>query len=107
MATRAVLLLPRSSASAADLVVTARPFAPKAAGPLVLTALLNGVSLGTVQAEGGWQALRFHGPASAWRIGANELILDFPPVRSPKELGLSDDPRHLVMAVQRIDVEGR
>jgi hypothetical protein len=107
VSTHAVVLLPRSSASAADLVITGQPFAPKTAGPPILTALLNGVSLGTMQADGGWQALRFHAPASAWRIGANELILDFPPVRSPKELGLSDDPRHLVMAVQRIDVEAR
>jgi len=107
VSTRAMLALPRSSASAADLVVTAQPFAPKATGPLVLTALLNGVSLGTVRADGGWQALRFPTPASAWRIGANELLLDFPPIRSPKELGLSEDPRHLVMAVQRIDVEAR
>ncbi|MEP7304154.1 MAG: hypothetical protein ABJA98_01425 [Acidobacteriota bacterium] len=107
VSTRAVTLLPRSSASAADLVVTAEPFAPKAGGPLTVTAVLNGTSLGTTQVDGGWQALRFRVPASTWRIGANELILDFPPARSPKELGLSDDPRHLVMAVQRIDVEAR
>ena len=103
--TRAVLLLPRSSASAADLVVTGQPFAQN--GPLAVTAILNGTSLGTTQADGGWQALRFRAPASAWRIGANELALDFPPTRSPNELGLSDDPRHLAMAIQRIDVEAR
>jgi hypothetical protein len=106
-ATHAVLLLPRSSASAADLVVTAEPFVPSGAPPQALTAVLNGISLGTVQAASGWQTLRFQAPASAWRIGANQLELYFPPTRSPKELGLSDDPRHLAMAIERIDVQAR
>ena len=70
-----------------------------------MTAVLNGTSLGTTQAEAGWQALRLHAPAPAWRIGANELILQFPPTSSLKELGLGDDPRHLAMAIQRVDVE--
>ena len=69
--------------------------------------VLNGVLLGTQQAGGGWQMLRFRAPAAAWRIGANELELQFPPIASPKELGLSDDPRRLAMAVERIDVQPR
>ena len=70
-----------------------------------MTAVLNGASLGTHAGGGGWQTLRFHAPAPAWRIGANELILQFPPTGSLKELGLGDDPRHLAMAIQRVDVE--
>ncbi len=102
-----MLLLPRGSASTADLVVTGEPFVPPGAPAQVLTAVLNGTSLGTVQAGSGWQTIRFQAPASAWRIGANQIDLYFPETRSPKELGLSDDPRHLAMAIERIDVQTR
>jgi hypothetical protein len=105
--THGILLLPRSAASDADIVVTGQPFVPPGAAPQAVSAILNDVSLGTQQAAGGWQTIRFAAPASAWRIGANQLELQFPPPASPKELGLSDDPRHLAMAIQRIDVQPR
>jgi len=40
----------------------------------------------------------------AWWAGANELTLECDAGPSPRELGLSDDPRHLTLAVSRIDV---
>jgi hypothetical protein len=105
--TRAAILLPRSSASAADLVMTGQPFVAAGGGPQHVTAVLNGVSLGTLQAAGGWQTLRWNVPANAWRVGSNELQLLFPPARSLKALGLGDDPRPLSMAVERIEVTAR
>jgi hypothetical protein len=65
------------------------------------------VSVGTRETAGGWQTLRFQAPASAWRIGSNELVLSFSPIQSPKELGLSGDARHLALAIERIEVERR
>jgi hypothetical protein len=107
VSTQAAIAIPRSSAAAADVVVTGQPFVPRGAAGLAVTAVLNGTSLGTMQAEAGWHALRFPAPAAAWRIGANELSLQFPPTSSLKELGLGDDPRHLTMAIQRVDIESR
>jgi hypothetical protein len=105
--TRATILLPRSSASAADIAVTAQPFVPPGSGRQHVTAVLNGIPLGTRQIDGGWQIIRWNVPGSAWRIGSNELQLLFPPARSLKELGLGDDPRPLSMAVERIEVTKR
>jgi hypothetical protein len=105
--TRAAVLLPRSSASAADVVVTGLPFVPPGTPARAATAVVNGVPLGTLQAAGGWQTLRFQAPASVWRVGANQLELRFSPARSPRELELSGDPRHLALAIERIQVEPR
>jgi hypothetical protein len=105
--TRATILLPRSSASAADLSVTAQPFVPPGSGPQQVTAMLNGIPLGTRQVDGGWQTIRWNVPNHTWRVGSNELQLLFPPARSLKELGLGDDPRSLSMAVGRIEVTAR
>jgi hypothetical protein len=105
---RASMRLPRRAASNAEMVVAGQPFVPAGAAPIGGTAILNNVPLGTLQAAGGWLTLRYRASASAWRIGANQLELQFPPPASPKELGLSDDPlRPLAMAIQRIDVEPR
>ena len=101
---RGVVLLPRSRSTGAEIVVTGRPFLAAGNTSMPVTAVLNDVPLGTRQTRGDWQEVRFQAPASAWRIGANELELTFPPARSPKELGLSTDARHLSMAIQRVDV---
>jgi hypothetical protein len=105
--TRATVLLPRSSASAADIVITGMPFVPPRESFRAATVVVNGVSVGTRETAGGWQTLRFQAPASAWRIGSNELVLSFSPIQSPKELGLSGDARHLALAIERIEVERR
>jgi hypothetical protein len=69
-----------------------------------VTALLNGTLLATIDATAGWQSLRFPAPAEAWWAGANELTLECDAGPSPRELGMSDDPRHLTLAVSRIEV---
>ena len=70
-----------------------------------MTAILNGRPLGTIEAPRGWQRLRFTAPSFAWLIGANELKLVCAFSNSPILIGMSDDPRHLSLAVRRIDVE--
>jgi len=96
--------LPRASRTAGEIVVTGEPFVPAGAPPRRVTALLNGTLLGTIEAKAGWQAIRFPAPAQVWWAGANELILECDARPSPRDLGLSDDPRRLAFAVSRIEV---
>jgi hypothetical protein len=105
-AAHAVVVLPRSSASAADLVVTGQPFVPTGAAPQAMSAVLNGTSLGTLRR--GWLA---DIPVPGAGVGVANR-------RQPARPGPSadavtqgaraeQDPRHLAMAIQRIDVQAR
>jgi hypothetical protein len=73
---RASIVLPRNAVSSADIIVTARPAAVAGGSSQAVTATLNGSLLGTVLAGPGWQPLRFRAAGPAWRIGANELVLE-------------------------------
>ena len=96
--------LPRRSTHAATIVVDANPAVPAEGPAQKVTAFLNGRPLATIDARRGWQQLRFTAPSFAWLIGANELKLVCAVSNSPILIGMSDDPRHLALAVRRIDV---
>jgi hypothetical protein len=100
----ATVILPRSSASAADIVLTAQSPVDPAHPPQRVTAVLNGNMLAQTSVPSGWQEIRLPAPASAWWIGFNELHLVFSTTVSPREEGMGDDPRHLALGVSRIDV---
>jgi len=101
----ATVSLARRSTSSSVIAVDANPVVPRDGPPQQVTAFLNGRPLGTVDAGRGWQRLRFTAPSFAWVIGANELKLVCAVSNSPILIGMSDDPRHLSLAVRRIDVE--
>jgi hypothetical protein len=100
----AVVSLPRRSTSPALIVITVNPVVPPEGPPQRVTAFLNGRPLGSVEAARGWQSLRFAAPSLAWTIGANELKLVCTTSTPPILIGMSDDPRHLALAIRRIDV---
>jgi hypothetical protein len=100
----ATIALPRGSTAAATIVVFANPVVPQGGPAQQVTAFLNGRPLGTVDAGRGWQSLRFAAPSGAWLIGANALKLVCATATSPILIGMSDDPRHLSLALRRIDV---
>jgi hypothetical protein len=100
----ATIILPRSSASAADIVLTAQSPIDPTHPPQRVTAVLNGNMLAQTAVRPGWQEIRFAAPASAWWIGFNELHLVFSTTVSPREAGMGDDARHLALGVSRVDV---
>jgi hypothetical protein len=98
------LVLPRSSASAADLVLVAQSPFREHQPPQRMAAILNGTLLSETIVPAGWQELRFAAPRSAWWIGFNELQLRFSSTVSPRDAGSGTDPRHLALGVSRVDV---
>ena len=103
----ASIVLPRSSAAAADIVLTARsPFDP-AEPPQRMAAVLNGTLLKEIDIPGGWQGIRIAAPRSAWWVGYNELRLAFSSTVAPRDVGGGDDPRTLALAVSRVDLVTR
>lgn len=98
-------IVPRSTASDADIVITLQPVIPAGGPAQRIVCLLNGVMLGTVDAGSGWQSVRFHAPRNAWRIGSNTLDLRCGSSARPIDVGLGDDPRHMSLAVKQIDVQ--
>ena len=103
----ATIILPRSSAEAAVISLTAQsPFDGDSA-PQSMTAILNGSMLTHVTVQTGWQEIRFAAPRSTWRVGFNELQLVFSSTVSPREAGAGDDPRHLALGLSRVDVTPR
>jgi len=103
----ATVVLPRRSAQAAAIVVTAQsPFGPTDA-PQTVTAILNGAVLGHQTVEAGWREISFAAPRSAWWIGFNQLRLVFSSTVSPRALGAGDDARELALAVSSVAVAAR
>ncbi len=96
--------LPRRSTASSAIIVEANPVVPAEGAMQKVTAFLNGRPLGSVDAARGWQRLRFNAPSFAWLIGANELKLVCAVSNSPILIGMSDDPRHLSLAIRRIEV---
>jgi hypothetical protein len=102
--TKATILLPRSSASAAMVMLTAQsPFGPNDA-PQRVTAILNGRMLDQRTVSAGWQEIRFPAPRPAWWVGFNVLQLEFSSTVTPREAGAGDDPRALALGISRVDV---
>jgi hypothetical protein len=100
----AKIVLPRSSAAAANIVLSAQsPFGLDHPAQRV-TAILNGNVLAQTAIPGGWQEIRFVAPRSAWWIGFNQLQLVFSSTVSPREAGAGDDPRQLALGLGRVDV---
>lgn len=100
----AKIILPRSSATAADIVLTAQSPFDQDDPPQRVTAVLNGRMLEQVAVPAGWQEIRFSSPSSAWWIGFNELQLIFSSTVSPRDVGAGDDPRALALGLSRVDV---
>jgi hypothetical protein len=101
----ATIVLPRSSADAADIILSAQSPFDRTRAPQTVTAILNGKYLAQAPVPaGGMQEIRFVAPRSAWWVGFNQLQLLFSSTVSPREIGEGDDSRQLALAFSRIDV---
>jgi hypothetical protein len=100
----AAIVLPRSSAAAADIVITAQSPFEANQPPQRVTAILNGTMLGEVAVPVGSQEIRFAAPRSTWWIGFNQLQLVCASTVTPRDVGAGDDPRPLALAFSRVDV---
>jgi hypothetical protein len=102
--TEATIVIPRSSAAAADIVLSAlSPFGADEPSQLV-TAVLNGQLIGQARAQAGWQDILFSAPASTWWIGYNELRLTLAAAVRPHDVGAGSDRRRLSLALSRVDL---
>lgn len=98
------VVLPRSSASDAEVVLTAEsPFGGNEP-PQRMAAILNGTTLGETTVPAGPCQIRLRAPRSTWWIGFNELRLVFSSTFVPREAGSSEDSRPLALSVRAIDV---
>ena len=104
---QATIVIPRASAAAADIVVTALSPFGSADPAQSMTAILNGTVLAHVSVAAGWQEIRLVAPRSTWWIGFNQLQLVFSSTVSPRDVGAGDDARQLALAVSRLDVTPR
>jgi hypothetical protein len=102
--TEATVAFPRSSAAAADIVLTA--LSPFDAGhpPQVVTAVLNGQLIGQFPVDAQWQQIKFSAPSAAWWMGYNELRVSLAAAVRPRDVGAGPDSRRLSRAVSRVDV---
>ena len=100
----ATVVLPRRSAQAGAIVVTAQSPFGSADAPQTVTAILNGNVLGHTTVGAGWREISFTAPRSAWWIGFNQLRLVFSSTVSPRAIGAGDDARELALAVSRVSV---
>jgi hypothetical protein len=101
---QATIVIPRGSARAADIVLTAQSPFGSADPAQSMTAILNGTVLAHVSLAAGWQEVRLVAPRSTWWIGFNQLQLVFSSTVSPRDVGAGDDTRQLALAVSRVDV---
>jgi hypothetical protein len=101
------IALPRSSASAADIVLVAQSPLGENQPPQRMSAILNGALLAETTVPAGWQEIRIAAPRPAWWIGFNELQLHFASTLSPREVGSGNDPRHLALGLSRVDLVSR
>ena len=100
----ATIVLPRSSAAAADIVITGQSPFEATQPPQRVTAILNGTLLGETAVPAGWQEIRFAAPRSTWWIGFNHVQLLFASTVVPRDVGAGDDPRPLALGLSRVDV---
>ena len=87
---RATVVFPRSSAAPADVIVACQGRGAPGGPPPTVTAVLNGRMLGTAHTGGGWEALHFTVPKSAWWIGFNHLELQLSPPAETGTFAVSD-----------------
>ncbi|GIW09141.1 MAG: hypothetical protein KatS3mg061_0198 [Dehalococcoidia bacterium] len=66
---------------------------------------LNGYDLGEQVLPPDWSELSVVAPASAWRSGANRLVLEFAHLASPQAVLGTPDPRQLAAALDWVEVE--
>jgi hypothetical protein len=102
--TSAEILIARRSLSDASIDLELEPYLPTPQSTQQISVTLNGVVLGTVPLQPGWHSIAFRAPASAWRIGVNQLVLSLSSAISPHEAGTGDDLRKLSVAVDRLTV---
>ncbi len=86
----ATIVLPRSSAATADILVSCRQQGVEGGQTPIVMAVLNGRLLGTTRVGGGWDTLRFTAPRSTWWIGFNQLELRLSPAAEPRTFAVSD-----------------
>ena len=72
-----------------------------------MSAVLNGVPIGTAVLAGAWSRVSFTAPPPAWQIGVNELELFLSSDVSPAQSGLGADSRQLSVAVDRLTIQSR
>jgi hypothetical protein len=102
--TSAEILVARRTRSAANIDLELEPYLPSAQSTQQISVALNGVVLGTSLLQQGWHSISFRAPATAWRIGVNELVLSLSTAVSPHEAGTGDDTRRLSVAIDRLAV---
>jgi hypothetical protein len=100
----ATIILPRSSAEAAVITLTAQSPFDGDQPPQSLTAILNGQMLAHATVPAGWQEIRLAAPRSTWWVGFNQLRIVFSSTVSPREVGAGDDPRQLALELNRVGV---
>jgi hypothetical protein len=100
----ATIILPRSSAAASVIVLTAQSLGERDHPPQRVTAILNGQLIAQTALPAGWQDIRFDAPRSAWWVGFNELKLVFSSTVSPRRSGAGSDSRELALALSRLDL---
>jgi len=99
------IVLPRSSAAAADIVLTAESPFDANQPPQHMTALLNGALVGDTAIPPGRRQIRIPAPRSAWWIGYNELRLVLASTVVPRDVGAGSDRRALALLIGGIVVE--
>lgn len=96
----AVMLLPSSQARAVTVEIEARPAVASSAVPVMLTAILNGVALGSQAMATTTAPYRWTASPQVWVDGTNELTLTVSRTAAPAADG--GDPRTLGLALHAL-----
>ena len=99
------IVLPRSSAASAVIVLTAESPFDANQPPQHMTALLNGVLVGNMVIPPGPRQIRIATARSAWWIGYNELRLVLASTVVPHDVGSGSDRRPLALSIDGIVLE--
>jgi hypothetical protein len=99
----ATILLPRRTRADAAIDIVCEPFVDPGQVQDV-SAVLNGVAVGTARVADGWHTIEFAAPARAWRIGVNQLQLFMSVSAGPGDPSLHGDTRSLSLAIDRVTV---
>jgi len=101
------IVLPRSSAAAADIVLSVESPFEASQPPQQMTAVLNGVLVGETAIPAGHRDIRIATERGAWWVGYNELRLLFASTVVPRDVGAGSDRRALALSVDSIAIEPR
>src|SRR5436190_4120294 len=99
------IVLPRSSAASAVIVLTAESPFDANQPPQHMTALLNGALVGDMVVPPGRRQIRIATARSAWWIGYNELRLVLASTVVPHDVGSGSDRRPLALSIDGIVLE--